>query len=45
MIQHQLENPIATKLLAGDVQPGDTIHVEYEAEQFKLTSGQQPTTA
>jgi hypothetical protein len=39
VIQQRIENAIATRLLAGDFQPGDTIDVDYDAEQFTLTRG------
>ena len=30
-IQHQLENPLAQRILAGEFEPGDTIKVDLEA--------------
>ncbi len=35
-IQHQLENPLATALLAGEFIPGDTIHVDVENGELKF---------
>ena len=32
VIQHRLENPIATRILAGDFTPGDTIMVDYKGK-------------
>ena len=34
VIQQRLENPIATKVLGGDFEPGDTIEVDYEGKSF-----------
>ncbi len=34
VIQQRLENPIATKVLGGDFEPGDTIEVDYEGKLF-----------
>ena len=33
-IQHQLENPLAQKILAGEFGPGDVIHVDAEGDHF-----------
>ncbi len=34
VIQQRLENPIATMVLGGDFEPGDTIEVDYEGKSF-----------
>ena len=34
VIQQRIENPIATKILAGDLEPGDTIAVDYAGKSF-----------
>ncbi|MCH8150833.1 MAG: ATP-dependent chaperone ClpB [Planctomycetes bacterium] len=34
VIQHRLENPIATRILAEDFTPGDTIKVDYKGKTF-----------
>ena len=34
VIQQRLENPIATKVLGGDFEPGDTIEVDYQGKSF-----------
>jgi len=36
-IQQRLENPIATKLLAGEFEPGDTIQVAFERGRYTFT--------
>jgi ATP-dependent Clp protease ATP-binding subunit ClpB len=39
VIQQRLENAIATKLLAGEFKPGDTIEVDYANESFTFKHG------
>jgi ATP-dependent Clp protease ATP-binding subunit ClpB len=34
VIQQRIENPIATRILSGELEPGDTIDVGYAAKQF-----------
>ena len=34
VIQQRLENPIATKVLGGEFEPGDTIEVDYQGKSF-----------
>ena len=36
IIQQRIENPIATKILAGDFGPGDTIKADYQGKSFVL---------
>jgi ATP-dependent Clp protease ATP-binding subunit ClpB len=36
VIQHRLENPIASLLLAGELEPGRTVVVDYEGESFRI---------
>jgi len=36
VIQHRLENPIATRLLAGEFQEEDVIEVDWQREQFQF---------
>jgi ATP-dependent Clp protease ATP-binding subunit ClpB len=36
-IQHQLENPLAQRILAGDFASGDTIQVDVEDGRFVFT--------
>ncbi len=38
-IQHQLENPLAQKILAGEFSPGDTIKVEAAGGELMFTHG------
>ncbi|HEC06840.1 MAG TPA: ATP-dependent chaperone ClpB [Thiolapillus brandeum] len=38
-IQHQLENPLAQKILAGEFSPGDTIKVEAAGGELVFTHG------
>ena len=35
-IQHELENPLAQKILAGDLKPGQTIHVSMQGDQLVI---------
>ncbi len=35
-IQHRLENPIASRILAGEFRPGDTIRVDYSGKAFRF---------
>ncbi len=37
VIQHRLENPMATMILSSELDPGDTVKVDYEQERLKLT--------
>jgi ATP-dependent Clp protease ATP-binding subunit ClpB len=34
IIQQRIENPIATRILAGEISPGDTINVDYRGKTF-----------
>jgi ATP-dependent Clp protease ATP-binding subunit ClpB len=36
VIQQRIENPLATRILTGDFQDGDTVHVGYERENFSF---------
>ncbi len=38
IIQQRIENPIATKILAGEYEPGDVIGIDYERESFTFTN-------
>ena len=38
VIQQRIENPLATRILTGDFQDGDTVHVDYERENFTFSS-------
>ncbi|UCD74620.1 MAG: ATP-dependent chaperone ClpB [Phycisphaerales bacterium] len=38
VIQQRIENPLATKLLAGDFEPGDAIHVDFQGKSFVFTT-------
>jgi len=38
VIQQRIENPLATRILTGDFQDGDTVHVGYERENFTFTT-------
>ena len=40
VIQQRIENPLATRILTGDFLDGDTVHVDYERENF--TFGTEP---
>jgi ATP-dependent Clp protease ATP-binding subunit ClpB len=44
VIQQRIENSIATRLLAGDFQPGDTIDVDFDAGNFTLDHGKRGST-
>ena len=33
-IQQRLENPLASRILAGEFGPGDTVHVDYRGKSF-----------
>lgn len=37
-IQQQLENPLANRILGGEFQPGDTVHVGVDAQGLKFIS-------
>jgi ATP-dependent Clp protease ATP-binding subunit ClpB len=41
VIQRRLENPLASKLLAGEVSEGDTLQVD--AQQYQFTFEQRPS--
>jgi ATP-dependent Clp protease ATP-binding subunit ClpB len=34
IIQQRIENPIATRILAGEINPGDTVSVDYQGKTF-----------
>jgi ATP-dependent Clp protease ATP-binding subunit ClpB len=36
VIQHRLENPLATMLLSGEVKAGDTVRVDHEGKSFVI---------
>jgi ATP-dependent Clp protease ATP-binding subunit ClpB len=38
VIQQRIENPLATRILTGDFQDGDTVHVDYERENFTFST-------
>ena len=42
IIQQRLENPIATKILAGDFEPGDTIKADYQGKSFTFERAAMP---
>jgi ATP-dependent Clp protease ATP-binding subunit ClpB len=37
VIQQRIENPIATRILAGEINPGDALQVDYEGKSFTFT--------
>jgi len=37
IIQQRIENPMATRILAGEISPGDTINVDYQGKTFTFT--------
>jgi ATP-dependent Clp protease ATP-binding subunit ClpB len=41
LIQREVENPLATRIIAGEIQPGDRVKVDYQNEQFVLSK--EPT--
>jgi ATP-dependent Clp protease ATP-binding subunit ClpB len=40
VIQQRIENPIASRILAGDVEPGDTIDVTLDGHAFVFSKGE-----
>jgi ATP-dependent Clp protease ATP-binding subunit ClpB len=36
VIQQRIENPIATRILAGEINPGDRVEVDYEGKDFRF---------
>ncbi|HDK37957.1 MAG TPA: molecular chaperone, partial [Thiolapillus brandeum] len=38
-IQHQLENPLAQRILAGEFSPGDTIKVDVSNDELVFSHG------
>ena len=40
IIQQRLENPIATRILAGEISPGDTVEVDYQGKTFTFKRSQ-----
>ena len=44
IIQQRLENPIATRILAGEISPGDTVEVDYQGGAFKFKRSQPAET-
>ncbi len=42
IIQQCIENPIATQILAGDFEPGDTIKADYQGKSFVLERTAMP---
>ncbi|MCA9556835.1 MAG: type VI secretion system ATPase TssH, partial [Myxococcales bacterium] len=45
VIQQRLENPLAARLLSGQFNPGDTIEVDYQREQFVFERSPGPVEA
>ncbi len=45
IIQQRLENPIATQILAGNFNPGDTIKADYQGKSFVLERSAMPPAA
>ena len=43
VIQHRLENPIATRILSGNFTPGDTIKADYKGKTFTFERSEAPT--
>jgi ATP-dependent Clp protease ATP-binding subunit ClpA len=39
VIQQRIENPLATRILTGVSEEGDTVRVDYEHENFTFSSG------
>ena len=44
VIQNRIENPLATKLLVGELNDGDRIVIDYEGEQFTFDSKRSAPT-
>jgi ATP-dependent Clp protease ATP-binding subunit ClpB len=42
IIQQQLESPMATKILGGDFDTGDTIDVDYDGKSFSFRAARRP---
>ena len=45
VIQQRIENALASKLLAGELNPGDTIAVDYEGKSFTFAQGREVVDA
>ncbi len=39
VIQQRIENPLASKILAGEIEAGDTVHVDYQGKSFVFAPG------
>jgi ATP-dependent Clp protease ATP-binding subunit ClpB len=44
-IQHRIENPLASRVLAGDFGPGDTVAVDYKGKSFVFEKAHQAVGA
>ncbi len=42
MIQKEIQNALAMRLLTGEVREGDTVHVGIGDEEFIFTSSREP---
>jgi ATP-dependent Clp protease ATP-binding subunit ClpB len=40
IIQQRIENPIATRILAGEIGPGDTVNVDYQGKTFTFKAAE-----
>jgi ATP-dependent Clp protease ATP-binding subunit ClpB len=45
VIQHRIENPLASRVLAGDFGPGDTVAVDYKGKSFVFEKAQEAVGA
>jgi ATP-dependent Clp protease ATP-binding subunit ClpB len=45
IIQQRIENPMATRILAGEISPGDTINVDYQGKTFTFKVAPAADTA
>jgi ATP-dependent Clp protease ATP-binding subunit ClpB len=45
VIQQRIENPIATRILAGEIGPGDTVEVDYQGQTFTFKRSRSAETA
>ncbi|MHC4217184.1 MAG: AAA family ATPase, partial [Planctomycetota bacterium] len=44
IIQQRIENPIATRILAGEINPGDALEVDYQGKTFTFKRSTPPET-
>ncbi len=45
VIQQRLENPLAGKILAGEIVPGDTVRIDAQGQSFTFTKGRETVEA